>query len=70
MASMHYMCLRPSVPGIIVLLFLLSFISEQPLKAYVDPGSGTMYVQVILCGLLGGIFQLRKITRWIRRKKQ
>jgi hypothetical protein len=28
-----------------------------------------MYVQAILCGLLGGLFQLRKISKWIRRKK-
>jgi hypothetical protein len=55
---------------IFFLLFLAALLSEQPLKAYVDPGSGAMYLQVILGGLLGGLFHLRKVTKWIRRSKK
>jgi hypothetical protein len=63
------MCHRSRAAGILFLLFLIGFATEQPLKAYVDPGSGTMYFQVLLGGLLGGLFHLRRVTRWILRKK-
>jgi hypothetical protein len=56
-------------PAICFLLLLLGFASEQPLQAYVDPGSGSMYFQAVLCGLLGGLFHIKKMARWIRRKK-
>jgi hypothetical protein len=60
---------RFTLSAIVPLLFVLILISEQPLKAYADPGSGAMLVQVILGGLLGGLFHLKKMTRWIRRRK-
>jgi hypothetical protein len=60
---------RSALSAIFPLLLLVILISEQPLKAYADPGSGAMFVQVILGGLLGGLFHLRKITKWIRRRK-
>ena len=29
-----------------------------------------MYLQILLGGLIGGLFQLKKITRWIRKRKE
>ena len=43
----------------ILALFLLSMASERSLMAYADPGSGAMFVQIILAGIIGGLFRLR-----------
>ncbi len=43
----------------ILALFLLSMASERRLMAYADPGSGAMFVQIILAGIIGGLFRLR-----------
>jgi hypothetical protein len=52
-------------------LFLLSLASEQSLSAYTDPGSGVMFVQIILAGIIGGVFRVRTFfTRFRRRKNE
>ncbi len=38
-------------------LILLAF--ARPAMAYIDPGSGSMILQVILAGLLGGLFAIK-----------
>jgi hypothetical protein len=55
--------------SIIFTLFLLSLASEHPLKAYADPGSGAMFVQILLAGIIGGLFRIRRVVDRVRRKK-
>ncbi len=39
---------------------------EQSARAYVDPGAGTLVWQMVVAGLVGGLFYLRKVTTWLR----
>jgi hypothetical protein len=55
--------------SILLALFLLSLASEQSLKAYADPGSGAMFVQIILATIVGGLFRFRKLLGRLRRRK-
>ena len=55
--------------GIILTLFLLSLASEQRLMAYADPGSGAMFVQILLAGMIGLLFRVRKFFNRFRRPK-
>jgi hypothetical protein len=48
------------------LLLLLAFATERAAQAYVDPGSGAMFYQILLSGVIGGLFRVRKLTDWIR----
>jgi hypothetical protein len=43
--------------------------SEQRLMAYADPGSGAMFVQIILAAMVGVLFRIRKIINYFRRPK-
>ena len=58
-----------SILSLILALFLLSMASEQSLKAYADPGSGAMFVQIILAAMVGVLFRIRKIINYFRRPK-
>lgn len=60
---------RKQIPGIILALFILSLASEQRLMAYADPGSGAMFVQIILAGIIGGVFRIRSLFTRLRRRK-
>ena len=55
------------ISSIILTLFLLSLASEKSLMAYADPGSGAMFVQILLAGIIGGLFRIRKIINLLRR---
>jgi hypothetical protein len=55
--------------SVILALFLLSMASEQRLMAYADPGSGAMFVQIILAAMVGVLFRIRKIINYFRRPK-
>ena len=55
--------------SVILALFLLSMASEQRLLAYSDPGSGAMFVQIILAAMVGVLFRIRKIINYFRRPK-
>ena len=48
-----------------MLAFALAFF-ERPAAAYVDPGAGALLWQMVVAGLLGGLFYLRRITAWLR----
>jgi hypothetical protein len=54
---------------IILALFLLSLATEQRLMAYADPGSGAMFVQIILAAIIGGLFRIRRLISRFRRPK-
>ena len=41
---------------------------ERPASAYTDPGTGTLLWQMLAAALVGGLFYLRKLTAWLRRK--
>jgi hypothetical protein len=36
----------------------------QPASAYVEPGSGALLWQMMVAGLVGGLFYFRRATRW------
>jgi hypothetical protein len=52
----------------VLLLTALLILAEAPLSAYTDPGSGIMVWQILVAGLVGGLFQLRKLREWIKIK--
>jgi hypothetical protein len=58
-----------SILSLILALFLLGMASEQRLMAYADPGSGAMFVQIILAAMVGVLFRIRKIINYFRRPK-
>jgi hypothetical protein len=51
-------------------LLLLAFATERAAYAYVDPGSGAMFYQIFLAGVIGGLFQLKKLISWVRSRKK
>lgn len=55
--------------GIIFTLFLLSMATEKSLMAYADPGSGAMFVQIILAAFIGLLFRVRSFISRIRGRK-
>ena len=42
-----------------LLLVLTFLVIATPAMAYIDPGSGSMILQVILAGILGGLFAIK-----------
>ena len=36
--------------------------------AYIDPGSGSMAYQVVLTGILAGMFAVRRVLAWFTRR--
>jgi len=46
---------------------LLIMAVPRPASAYVDPGSGAMLWQMAAAGIIGGIFYVRRIVKWLRR---
>jgi len=51
------------------LLLLVGFATERAAQAYVDPGSGAMFYQILLSGVIGGLFRIRKLSAWIRSRR-
>jgi membrane associated rhomboid family serine protease len=41
-----------------------------PASAYVEPGSGALLWQMMIAGLVGGVFYVRRISRWITERLQ
>jgi hypothetical protein len=58
------------ITSVIVTLLLLSLATEKSLMAYADPGSGAMFVQILLAGIIGGVFRIRKVFTRFRRSKK
>lgn len=58
------------ISGFILALFLLSLATEQSLMAYADPGSGAMFVQILVAGIIGCLFRVRKVFTRFRNKTQ
>ena len=68
-SNLSFMLKTRSILGFILVLLLLSMASEQSLMAYADPGSGAMFVQIILAAMVGILFRIRKIINYFRRSK-
>ena len=43
-----------------LLLVVLVLASSQPLAAYIDPGSGSYLLQILVAGLLGASFAVKR----------
>ena len=43
----------------ILKLILVLLVLSRPAMAYIDPGSGSMILQVILAGILGSLFAIK-----------
>ena len=60
---------RPDARG--ALAVFLAVASVQPALAYVDPGTGSMLVQMAIAGLAGAMFYFRELrmqlASWFRR---
>jgi len=52
---------------IVVLMILLSS-APVVLSAYSDPGSGILLWQLFLSGLVGALFQFRRVRAWFRER--
>jgi hypothetical protein len=52
--------------GIVLTLFILSMATEKSLMAYADPGSGAMFVQIILAAFVGSLFRIRSFVKRFR----
>ena len=50
---------------------MLALLMEQPAEAYVDPGAGSMLLQLVLGGVMAGLVfmrsGLRRVRHWFRR---
>lgn len=55
-----------SIIAMIIFLLLLFFIIPFPVDAYIDPGTGSYFFQVVIASALGVFFTVRS---WLRRKK-
>ncbi len=47
---------------------LLLICAARPARAYTDPGSGAMIVQILAAAFVGASFYMRKLIRWFRPK--
>lgn len=65
-----WITLRPAAIAIAIALLLF----PQASHAYVDPGSGSMFLQLLLASLLGAMYTLkmywRKIRSWLTGSKK
>jgi hypothetical protein len=44
--------------------------AQTPVLAYVDPGSGTLLVQVIAAFFVGSLFYVKRAVNWLRGKRK
>ena len=61
---------RPVVP-VLVLVLLISPIMLQSAYGYLDPGTGSYIIQLLVGGLLGGLFAIglfwRRVIAFVKR---
>lgn len=57
------------ISHLLLAIFILSLATEKSLMAYADPGSGAMFVQIILASIIGGVFKVRTLFTRFRRRK-
>lgn len=49
-------------------LLLLLLAAERDLAAYADPGTGALLWQVLVAGVIGVLYYIRKIAKFFRGK--
>lgn len=63
---------RFSTRALCLVVFLIGFDLSRPAFAYLDPGSGSMILQLLLGGIAGGIMMVKlyweRVTNIFRRK--
>jgi len=47
-------------------LLLELFVFTKPVYAYLDPGSTSYLFQILIAGLLGSLFYIKTIIKWIK----
>jgi hypothetical protein len=50
-------------------LFCLLVAVESQAKAYIDPGSGAAYYQILLVGAVGLLFRVKRLALWFKSKR-
>ncbi len=60
--------LKTSLLAQIAFLLLVVVAAERDLKAYVDPGTGSMIWQLVVAGAIGVLYYIRKFTAIFRKK--
>jgi hypothetical protein len=61
--------IRNSLAGLPILLIWMVG-SEREARAYADPGTGTMIVQMLAAAIAGGFFYIRRFTNWLKLGKR
>lgn len=63
---------RRTIPAVsvCVLVAVLLLLAAQPAYAYADPGSGILLWQLLLAGVSGALFYLRRLLRGRRADKK
>lgn len=49
-----------------LLVLALAVIGTQDAYAYIDPGSGSLLLQMLIASIIGGLFYLRGLTTKVR----
>jgi hypothetical protein len=61
--------IRNSLAGVpILVLWIVG--SEKEARAYADPGTGAMVLQMLAAALAGSFFYVRKFTTWLKPGKK
>jgi hypothetical protein len=47
----------------VILVALWFFVVTQPAAAYLDPGTGSMIIQLLVAGILGALFAIKTFWR-------
>ena len=50
---------------IIIVCSIIFFLKSKKAYAYIDPGTGSFFLQLLVAGLLGGIFTFKKFFKKI-----
>jgi hypothetical protein len=66
LADMNAM--RSSLRALLVAMLLL-FATERQAMAYTDPGTGALIWQALVGGLVGFLFNRRRLNTWFKKKK-
>jgi hypothetical protein len=62
---------RMRSPGSLLVLFVLALVAVPPAHAYLDPGTGSMIIQVLIAVFVGAAFAVKvfwkRIVAFLRR---
>ena len=57
--------------GLIAFIFLLAFFAPRNVYSYIDAGTGSLMLQMLIAGIVGSLFALKlffkRIVNWIRK---